>query len=467
MEPADWALLMAFSAAAVLGTLVQCLLVNDGALFIATGWLGNSWTLYFGQFADRALGAYFSFGPAQVVLHVFPMSAGAFVTLSHILYFLVPLALWLVLRRIEPRRFFSRLYLASVLALLFFPTELIVGNGFWLIWLAIATDARRSVHQVIGATAVVGAVLIFTHPAFAMVSLVYLAAGFGLRRLGKPVSRRSLFAAAALSAVLVLGYLVVTRALPPTNPSTAAALSASSQMYFDVPWLAASVGRFPATAALWLLLVIPALLGRLRPRYLAPLAIIGLWFAAAGTNLLTYLLARYTAPYVLTLAIALAMAAPDAWLKGAQKAFVLYAAIAATAAVSYTADLFLFGRFVDERLRPGIVNVEAVSGFWPTPFRPYRQNSPTDVGFKWGAGSDYVRDVVVPTYDWHRVTLAFYGFFRSDRRSVLFHPLTASEWVPFEREGLQRAKTEARDDADRMLLDFIGTHYCANCTPGR
>ena len=54
----------------------------------------------------------------------------------------MPLALWLVLRAVEPHRLFSRLYLAIVLALIYFPTELIAGAGLWLIWMALIVDPR-------------------------------------------------------------------------------------------------------------------------------------------------------------------------------------------------------------------------------------------------------------------------------------------------------------------------------------
>jgi hypothetical protein len=50
-------------------------------------------------------------------------------TVAHALYFAVPLVLWLALRAIERDRLFSRLYLAIVLVLMYFPSELIVGVG--------------------------------------------------------------------------------------------------------------------------------------------------------------------------------------------------------------------------------------------------------------------------------------------------------------------------------------------------
>jgi hypothetical protein len=43
----------------------------------------------------------------------------------------------------------------------------------------------------------------------------------------------------------------------------------------------------------------------------------------------------------------------------------------------------------------------------------------------------------VPLYDWYQVTLAFYSFFRSNRESVLFHPLgRRGDWIPFECAGI-------------------------------
>ena len=41
----DMVLLAAFLLAAGLGTGTRCLLVNDGAVFISAGWLGNAWHL--------------------------------------------------------------------------------------------------------------------------------------------------------------------------------------------------------------------------------------------------------------------------------------------------------------------------------------------------------------------------------------------------------------------------------------
>jgi hypothetical protein len=461
MERTDKALLAAFLAAAALGTLTWCLLVNDASIFIAAGWLGDSWDLYFSQFAGRALGMYLLFGPAQLVLRVVPMSAGTFVTLSHILYFAVPLVLWLALRAIEPHRLFSRLYLAIVLAVVFFPTELIVGCGLWLIWLAIATDQRRSLRATALATIVLGAALIFTHPAIAAMGLLYLVVGTGLRFFGRAVPTQSLIAATILSALLIVGYLAAGRLLPPTNPSVIEGVSRNSTSYIDPIEMAKTVGKYAVIGVLWLLLLGPGLIGRFRPASLVFLAIAGIWFAAAGTNLLTYFYARYTAPHVLALAVVLAIATPDKWLENARRGLILYAAITATAAASYAVDLRLFERFMTRHLQPGIANVETLSTDpWPsslvkvTPLR--------DV-FKWGAGDDYVRNVIVPTYDWfYRVTLAYHSFFASDRQSVLYHPLDRpGDWRPCSRSAVQHALVHARDAADRRFLTFLEANYCA------
>ena len=459
MERSDKALLAAFLVAAGLGTLGHCLLVNDGAVFVAASWLGDAWDLYFRQVASRAVSTYLEFGPAQLALRMVPLSASAFDRLAHVLYFAAPLALWLCLRAIEPHRAFSRLYLAVVLALLYFPSEGIVGVGVWLIWLAMATDPRRSSGEVAAATALLGGALVFTHPALAVMTLLYAVVGASLCALGRPVPRRSLHAAAALFVILLVGNLIVSRWLPPTNPLISAALASGRLAYLDPLGLVTEIGRFPAIAVLWLLLIGPGLFGRFGLASFAVLAIVGLWFAAAGTNLLTYLAARHTALYVLAMAVTLALAAPDQWLKNAERNFMLYAAIAATAAASYGADLLLFERYVDKRLAPGFVNVETLTPEpWP---EPVLKTSLTHMLFKWSAEPDYVRDVVVPTYDWYRLTLSFYSYFRSDRQSVLFHPTgRPGDWLPFECPDVDAAMAQARDAADRAFLDFLRANLC-------
>lgn|SRR5690242_12879624 len=83
--------------------------------------------------------------------------------------------------------------------------------------------------------------------------------------------------------------------------------------------------------------------------------------------------------------------------------------------------------------------------------------------FKWGADADYVRDVIVPAYDWfYRVTLAYHSFLASDRQSILYHPLgRPGDWRLCSRAAVQRALAGARDAADRGFLDFLEANYCA------
>jgi hypothetical protein len=73
--------------------------------------------------------------------------------------------------------------------------------------------------------------------------------------------------------------------------------------------------------------------------------------------------------------------------------------IAVAAAASYSVDLVLLERFIDRHLTPGFVDAEALpAAAWP----PQRQaQSFKRAYFKWTAGADYVRDVVVPDYDWY------------------------------------------------------------------
>lgn len=158
----------------------------------------------------------------------------------------------------------------------------------------------------------------------------------------------------------------------------------------------------------------------------------------------------------------LALAAPTKWLKNAQGALVLYAAIATVATVSYAADLWLFERFMDKRLTPGIVNVETlVPDGWPP---PHVEASSLHTVFKWGVGKDYVRDVVVHVYDWYyRSMLAFHSFLASDRRSILYHPLTEpGDWRPLRRAAVELALANARDGRDRAFLQVLADNYCAD-----
>ncbi len=163
------------------------------------------------------------------------------------------------------------------------------------------------------------------------------------------------------------------------------------------------------------------------------------------------------------MALALALASPaSTWLVAARLPLTIFSAVIAVAAVSYTIDLALFGRAADARLAP----LYADAGPAPRivdvgpPVSPLKRTV-THVLFKWAAGPDYVRDVVVPDYGGDRMTFAFYTFFRSDRRAVLFRPLTRrGEWVPFECAPVDRALIHARDDIDRRFLRFIRERYC-------
>ena len=158
-------------------------------------------------------------------------------------------------------------------------------------------------------------------------------------------------------------------------------------------------------AALWFLLLVPGAgtLGvhwrLLQPATLV-VAVLGLWCAAAGTGLMTWIYARHTGVYVLVVALLLALPAPVEWMRRAERPLMLFAAICAMAAISYNVDLFLFGRFVDRNLTPGVIDAAAAPAPWPSK-RP--EAHAARILFKFAAGEEYVRDVVMPTYDWFRV----------------------------------------------------------------
>ena len=136
-----------------------------------------------------------------------------------------------------------------------------------------------------------------------------------------------------------------------------------------------------------------------------------------------------------------------------------FAAITAVAAVSYNADLWLFRRFVDARLEPGVINVDDPRRpSWPWPRR--REAADMSVFFKWAAKPDYVRDVVLPDYQRFLQSLAFYSFFRSDGHSVLFHRIPPRQWIPFECAPVARALANAHDDPRRQFLTFLSENYC-------
>jgi hypothetical protein len=460
MKLPDWALLSAYLLAAVLGTWTSALLLNDGAIFLTAGWLGDSWNLYFSQDSDRVVSMLLTYGPVWALHSALGLSSDAYMAVAHAFYFAVPLGLWLILRAVEGERLFSRLYLAITLPMIYFPTEQIQGTGIWLIWLALVADPARPMRQSLLLTVPFGVVLGLTHPAIAMMSILYLAVGVVLVLLRRPVPRGSLIAAALMTALLMVAYVLTSRFLSATNPTVVAALAVNRYAYVDPLWMVATLVLFPVLAALWLLLLAPAaetvkLRWRLPPRGVLVVAAIGVWFAAAGTAFLLWLYARHTAPHVLALVIALALVAPAAWAAHAARPLALYGAIAAVAVVSYNADIVLFGRFVDRHIaKPGEIEAETVQ--WPP-----RYAGPTlkHIALKWGVGDDYVRDFVAPVYDWHRVTLAFYSYFRTDRQSILFHRLgKPGEWLPYHCSALERVKP--RDQKDAAFVAFLSANYC-------
>ena len=470
MARSDQALLAAFVLAAGLGTWTRCLMHDDGAVIVSSGWFGSAWDLYASQIATRAVAVMAMHGPAWLARAAFDLDAGAYLTVAHLLYFAVPLVLWATLRAIERDRLFSRLYLAIALAMIHFPTELIFGVGLWLIWLALLSDPARSMAGVALATLLLGAAMAFSHPALALMGLFFVAAGLALPLFGQRLPTRTLFAVAALSVAMLAFYLAAARWLPPTNPTDGAAQEANRFAYLSPVWMLRTLAFFPMIAVLWFLLLVPAAdTLRLRWRFLplATLAIaaFGLWCAAAGTSLKTSTWTRHTGLYVLALALVIALPAPAAWLKRAERPLILFAAIVAVSALSFNLDLWLFGRFVDRELRPGIVDAATIETPWPS-VRP--KPVALRVLFKFGAGQDYVRDGVMPSYDWSRIPLAFYTYFRSDRQGALFHPLGGgADWRPYECPAVERASAQARDAQDRQFLQFLAQHYCARVPSDR
>jgi hypothetical protein len=464
LDSCDRALIAAFLAAATVGTWNRVLLVNDGAYFLSVTWLGDAWDLYFNQFVGRAVSLLLAFGPAWALRWAFGPSAGMHIVIGHLLFFAVPFCLWLAIRWVEPARLHSRLYLASMLALIYFPSEIIVASGLWMVWIA-AIARPRPTGQTVTLTLAFALVLAFTHPAAAMMSLLYLAVGGAVAFLGRPFPRHTLKPAAAMTILLLLSYLLTSHLAPSTNPSITAMQGASSRDYLDPLWMLSTVTLFPMLAALWLLLLAPgvAQLGprwRLTARAATVIGIVGLWFAANGTSLYTYLFTRHTVADVLAVALALALAGPSAdWLERARRPLLWVAAITAVAALSYNVDIFLFRRFVERQLAPGVIDVDRQAAMaWPK--HTGRGLLETRLYFKWAAGADYVRDVVVPDYEPYRQVLAFVSFFQSDRRSVLYHQLPRTHWIPFECPALDRAVARAHDAADRRFLVFLRENYC-------
>jgi hypothetical protein len=465
LDGSDIALLAAFVLSAGLGTWNNCLLFNDGIVLVSVGWLGDAWDLYFNQIAGRTVSTFTTFGPAWLARWAFDLSSDPYIVLAHVLYFAVPLGLWLAIRAVEPQRAFSRLYLATTLVLIYFPSELIVGIGLWMIWVALLADPARSIRQTTVATLGLGLVMAFTHPSTAAMSLLFLLIGLIRVRYGRPLPRRVMEAAAAMTVLLLAAYALTSTFLPPTNPSIIYALGIGRYDYLDLGWMVATLSMFPMLAALWLLQLAPGIAGA-NPRWQVPssvttfVGVLGLWFAANGTSLLTPIFARQSAVYVLALAVALAFAMPQSvWSAHARRPLMWFAAITAVAAVSYNIDLWLFGRFIDRHLEPGVINVDA-PGRPPWPLQRRREAMDTSTFFKWAAKPDYVRDVVLPDYQRYYQALAFYSFFRSDGHAVLFHRIPPRQWVPFECPPVERALAHTRDALDRQFLAFLSENYC-------
>ena len=458
LEASDLALLTAYITLAVLGTSTSALLLNDGAVLLSAGWLGNGWDLYFSQIAGRAVSLMMAYGPSWALRAIFGLSANTFVPLGHALYFAMPLGLWLAIRTIEPQPIYSRLYLAIALILAYFPSEMLAAAGLWTAWAAWIAAPKRTTANTTIATILFSAVLAFTHPACLLMSGMLLVTGLASRLLGVPIPARQLTAAATMTGLLTVGYLLISRVLPPSNPTIVAALAHGSLDYANPVRLVTTFTLFPLVPALWLLLLLPALPGRgARTGTVALVGLLGLWFAAAGTGLLTWLYARHSAPYVIALALALAQTAPSRWLHRARGPLLWFSGIGLVAAFSYNVDIFLFGRYLDRFLKPGFVDVDSIGPAWPP---PVTDRSGARAWGKWFSGDDYARDVLVPEYDWYRSTLLFYSYFRSGGTGALYHRLErGGDWLPFECDAL--ARTVRRPDT-AAFVEFLAQRYCVN-----
>lgn len=468
MRPAfdrvDGALLAAYLLTAALGTWTSCLLFHDGAVYLTAAWLGDAWGLLYDQVAMRTVSTLVEFGPVWALSSLLPMSTNAFIVGAHLLYFAGPLVLWLALRAVEPHRIYSRLYLAVTLVMVFFISEMIVGIGLWLIWLAIASDPARSRTAKISTTLLLVPLLVFTHPAIGLLSMAVAAIGGVLLLCRRPFPRDVMVATALMGAFLMAMYMATADAFGATNPTITSQHEAHRFDYVNPMWMLATLALFPVLAALWLLLLAPGLTS-VRARWrLAPTAVLivtafGLWFAVNGTSLLTYIFARHTAGAALALALALALASPaPTWLAEARRPLMLFAAVTAAAAISYTYDLWLYGRALERSLKPGIVDVDGPHAESQPVWKAHSSNM--RIYFKWAAGNDYVRDVVVPDYSRYRLGLALQSFFRSERQSVMFHRLPETEWIPFECAPVERQLRSPRDELDRRFLMFLAEHYC-------
>ncbi len=99
---------------------------------------------------------------------------------AHVLYFAAPLMFWLILRAVEPQRLYSRPYLAVAQVLVYFTSDMVVGIGLWMIWLAILAAPARSRRTRMLASVIVTPAIVFTHPGVAVLSLTFALAGGAL-----------------------------------------------------------------------------------------------------------------------------------------------------------------------------------------------------------------------------------------------------------------------------------------------
>src|SRR6185312_3558436 len=150
---------------------------------------------------------------------LFGLSSGTFVVVAHALYFAVPLAFWALIRAIEPHPSFARLFLAISMAMVYFPSELIVGIGLWMIWAAIVASPGRRASQTVLATLGLGIAMVFTHPATILMTVLYTVVGAALSLSGRPFPPRTWLPAAAMVILLTGGYLATRTMLPSTNPT--------------------------------------------------------------------------------------------------------------------------------------------------------------------------------------------------------------------------------------------------------
>jgi hypothetical protein len=440
-------------------------MVSDGAVVLTAVWFDDAWGLYLSQIASRGLSNLTMFGPAWAMRSVLNLSAPTFLTVAHVLYFCGPMVLWLLIRSVEPHAAFSRLFLATALVLVYFVTELTAGIGLWLAWLAVVVSPKRATRHIVLCTLGLGVAMVFTHPALLLMTVTYLVVGAALTVGGRPLPPRSFIAALALAVVLGAGYFATSRVLPPTNPTIVRALAGNAYDFVDPWWMLATIGRSPMLAVLWLLMLAPganaaALRWRAQPAAIFLIGAIGLWFALNGVTQVTWLYARHTAIHVLVVAVTLALVAPSSvWLTAARHPLALFAAVVVAGALSYSVDLILLERYVGSRLTVGYIDAETLRDPpWPPP-----RSEPTvgRVVFKWTAGKDYVRDVVVPDYDWFISTLALTSFFMSDRTAVLFHRVSDAGWVPYECPAVRRVLQRPRDERDARFLRFLlDTGYC-------